>query len=156
MLESNLLERYLMGAGEPEEKLAEADVVVEGRFSVNRVSGLPMETRAIVAEWQAGARELTVRHSTQTPHLVRQQLAESLRLQDGAVHVIASDVGGAFGLKIGIYPEDVLACLHAMAARRPVKWIEDRVEFFRATHARARVACTRSASAPVPTARSSG
>jgi aerobic carbon-monoxide dehydrogenase large subunit len=137
VLTSNLLERYLMGDGEPDEKMADAEVVVEGEFSINRVSGLPMEGRAIVAEWQAGARELTVRHSTQTPHLVRQQLAESLRLQDGAVHVIASDVGGAFGLKIGIYPEDVLACLHAMIARRPVKWIEDRVEFFRATtHAR--------------------
>jgi carbon-monoxide dehydrogenase large subunit len=137
ILDSNLLERYRMGDGDPDAKLADADIVVEGDFAINRVSGLPMETRAIVAEWQPGARELTVRHSTQTPHLVRQQLAESLRLQDGAVHVIASDVGGGFGLKIGIYPEDVLACLHAMKARRPVKWIEDRVEFFRATtHAR--------------------
>jgi carbon-monoxide dehydrogenase large subunit len=59
VLDSNLLERYPMGAGEPEEKLAEADVVVEGDFSINRVSGLPMETRAIIAEWQPGARELT-------------------------------------------------------------------------------------------------
>ncbi len=137
VLPSNLLARNLTGAGNPEEKLAESDVVVEERFLVNRVSGLPMEGRVIVAEWQPGAGELTVRHSTQTPHLVRKQLAESLRLDDGAVHVIASDVGGGFGLKIGIYPEDVLACLHAMLARRPVKWVEDRVEFFRATtHAR--------------------
>jgi carbon-monoxide dehydrogenase large subunit len=137
VLESNLLARNLTGAGDPDAKLAESDVVVEERFSINRVSGLPMETRAIVAEWQPGAGELTVRHSTQTPHLVRKQLAESLRLEDGAVRVIASDVGGAFGLKIGIYPEDVLACLHAMRVRRPVKWVEDRVEFFRATtHAR--------------------
>ena len=52
-------------------------VVVEDRFAINRVTALPMETRAIVAEWRAGARELTVHHSTQTPHLVRKQLAES-------------------------------------------------------------------------------
>ncbi len=137
VLSSNLLARNLTGAGDPERRLAESDVVEQDRFAINRVSGLPMETRAIVAEWQPGAGELTVRHSTQTPHLVRKQLAESMRLQDGAVRVVASDVGGAFGLKIGIYPEDVLACLHAMRARRPVKWVEDRVEFFRATtHAR--------------------
>jgi carbon-monoxide dehydrogenase large subunit len=137
VLPSNLLAANPSGAGDPEAKLAEADVVLEERFAINRVSGLPMETRVIVAEWQAGTRELTVRHSTQAPHLVRKQLAESLRLQDGAVRVLASDVGGGFGLKLGVYPEDVLACLHAMALRRPVKWVEDRVEFFRATtHAR--------------------
>ncbi len=137
ILGSNLLATNPTGAGDPEAKLAESDVVVEDRFAINRVTGLPMETRAIVAEWQAGARELTVRHSTQVPHLVRKQLAESLRLEDGAVRVLASDVGGGFGLKLGIYPEDVLACLHAMTTRRPVKWVEDRVEFFRATtHAR--------------------
>jgi len=137
ILSSNLLATNPTGAGEPEAKLAEAAVVVEDTFAVNRVTGLPMETRAIVAEWQAGARELTVRHSTQTPHLIRKQLAESLRLEDGAVRVLADDVGGGFGLKIGIYPEDVLACLHAMGTGRPVKWVEDRVEFFRATtHAR--------------------
>jgi carbon-monoxide dehydrogenase large subunit len=137
VLPSNLLATNPMGAGDPEARLAQADVVLEERFTINRVSGLPMETRAIVAEWSAGARELTVRHSTQAPHLVRKQLAESLRLEDGAVRVLATDVGGGFGLKLGIYPEDVLACLHAMALRRPVKWVEDRVEFFRAsTHAR--------------------
>ena len=151
---SNLLAQEPHGAGDPEAKLAESDVVVQERFTINRVSGLPMETRAIVAEWQPGAGELTVRHSTQTPHLVRKQLAESLRLDDGAVRVVASDVGGAFGLKIGIYPEDVLACLHAMRARRPVKWVEDRVEFFRATtHARESV--TPSGSERAWTARSS-
>jgi aerobic carbon-monoxide dehydrogenase large subunit len=134
---SNLLATNPTGAGDPVEKISEADVVIEGRFSINRVTGLPMETRVIVAEWHGGARELTVRHSTQVPHLIRKQLAESLRLEDGAVRVLAEDVGGGFGLKLGIYPEDVLACLHAIGVRRPVKWVEDRVEFFRATtHAR--------------------
>ncbi len=133
VLPSNLLAVNPMGSGDPEARIAAAEVVLEERFHVNRVSGLPMETRAIVAEWQPGARELTVRHSTQAPHLVRKQLAESLLLEDGAVRVLASDVGGGFGLKLGIYPEDVLACLHAMKLQRPVKWVEDRVEFFRAT-----------------------
>ena len=106
---------------------------VEGRFHVNRVSALPMEARGIVAHWRAGARMLEVHASTQTPHLIRQQLAECLPLDEGCIRVIASDVGGGFGMKLGLYPEDVLAVLHAMALRRPVKWIEDRLEFFRAS-----------------------
>ena len=84
-----------------------------------------------------GARELTVYSSTQTPHLLRQQFAESLDLHESEIRVIASDIGGGFGLKLGIYPEDILAVLHAIATKRPVKWIEDRLEYFRAsTHAR--------------------
>ncbi|HEY0358352.1 MAG TPA: xanthine dehydrogenase family protein molybdopterin-binding subunit [Mycobacteriales bacterium] len=137
LVEGNLMVANPEGAGDPDARIAEADVVVEGRFRINRVTGLPMETRAIVAEWRAGARELTVHSSTQVPHLVRKQLAEVLSLQEGDIRAIASDVGGGYGLKLGVYPEDVLACLHAMALRRPVKWVEDRMEHFRATtHAR--------------------
>jgi carbon-monoxide dehydrogenase large subunit len=137
VLSSNLLATNPQGAGEPEERMAQADVVVEDRFHINRVTGLPMETRAIVAQWRPGARELTVHHSTQVPHLVRKQLAESLRMVEGEIRVIAGDVGGGFGLKLGVYPEDVLACLHAIDLRQPVKWVEDRLEHFRATtHAR--------------------
>jgi carbon-monoxide dehydrogenase large subunit len=137
ILPSNLLVSNPQGAGDPEARLAEADVVVEERFWINRVSPLPMETRAVAAEWRVGARELVVHHSTQAPHLVRVQLAESLGLDEGSVRVVVGDVGGGFGQKLGIYPEDVLACLHAKDTRRPVKWVEDRNEHFRAsTHGR--------------------
>jgi carbon-monoxide dehydrogenase large subunit len=137
VLESNLLAANSDGSGDPEARIREAAVVVEGRFRINRVTALPMETRAVVAEWRPGARELTVHCSTQVPHLVRKQLAESLRLQESEVRAVASDVGGGFGLKLGVFPEDVLACLHAMKLRRPVKWVEDRAEHFRtSTHAR--------------------
>jgi carbon-monoxide dehydrogenase large subunit len=133
VLESNLLVSNPQGSGDPDARMREADVVVEGRFVVNRVTGLPMETRAVLAEWRAGARELTVHISTQVPHLVRKQLAESLRIDESEVRVVASDVGGGFGLKLGIYPEDLLACLHARSLRRPVRFVEDRNEHFRAT-----------------------
>jgi aerobic carbon-monoxide dehydrogenase large subunit len=136
-VESNLLAVNPQGAGDPEGALAAADVVVEGRFFVNRVSPLPMETRAIAAEWRVGARELVVHHSTQVPHLVRVQLAEALGIDEGDVRVVVGDVGGGFGQKLGIFAEDVLACLHARDTRRPVKWVEDRIEHFRAaTHGR--------------------
>jgi carbon-monoxide dehydrogenase large subunit len=136
-MESNLLATNPQRRGEPEAALESADVVVEGRFRIGRVTALPMESRAIVAEWRAGARELTAHVSTQVPHLVRMQLAESLRLDEGDVRVVTGDVGGGFGLKLGVYPEDVLAGLHAIDLRRPVKWTEDRIEHFRAsTHGR--------------------
>lgn len=136
-MEDNLLVANPQERGDPEARLREAAAVVEGTFRIGRVTALPMEPRAVVAEWRPGARELTAHVSTQVPHLVRMQLAESLRLDEGDVRVITGDVGGGFGLKLGLYPEELLACLHAIEARRPVKWTEDRVEHFRAsTHAR--------------------
>ncbi|MEQ9692374.1 MAG: xanthine dehydrogenase family protein molybdopterin-binding subunit, partial [Bauldia litoralis] len=137
ILDSNLLASNANRSGEPEEMRDAAFVQVEDTFIVNRVAPLPMEMRGILVTWRPGARELDVRSSTQVPHLVRKQLAESLRLDEGCIRVVASDVGGAYGLKLGVFPEDVLAALHAMALGRPVKWIEDRMEYFRAsTHGR--------------------
>jgi aerobic carbon-monoxide dehydrogenase large subunit len=132
-LESNLLVSNPQGRGDAAARMDEADVVVEGRFHVNRVTGLPMETRAVLAEWRSGAGALTVHTSTQAPHLMRTQLADSLRIDEGDIRVVTLDVGGGFGLKLGAYPEDLLACLHAISLRRPVKFVEDRNEHFRAT-----------------------
>jgi carbon-monoxide dehydrogenase large subunit len=132
-LESNLLVSNPQGRGDTAARMNEADVVVEGRFHINRVTGLPMETRAVLAEWRSGAGALTVHTSTQAPHLMRTQLADSLRIDEGDIRVVTLDVGGGFGLKLGAYPEDLLACLHAISLRRPVKYVEDRNEHFRAT-----------------------
>jgi aerobic carbon-monoxide dehydrogenase large subunit len=128
---SNLLVRNPRGEGDPERGFEEAAEVAEDTFLINRVSGLPMETRAILAAYTPGLRQLEVLASTQAPHLFRRQLAESLRLTEADVRVTSHDVGGAFGLKLGIFPEDLLACLHAIDLGRPVKWVEDRMEFFR-------------------------
>lgn len=137
VMNRNLMTANTDAAGDADARLVDAATVIRGQFRINRVSPLPMECRGVVAMWRAGARMLEVRTSTQTPHLVRKQLAETLRLDESAVRVSASDVGGAFGQKIGAFPEEFLACLHSMATARPVKWVEDRMEHFRsATHAR--------------------
>ena len=136
-LTTNRLVENRQERGTPDAELDASAVVAGDRFWINRVTALPMEGRAVVAEWRQGARELTVHHSTQTPHLVRKQLAEALRLDESSIRVVTGDVGGGFGMKLGIYPEDVLACLHAIELGRPVKWVEDRTEHFRSsTHAR--------------------
>ena len=133
----NVVVESAVRAGEPDTRLAEAAVTVDGTFRINRVSGAPIETRGVIARWAEDTSTLELWASTQTPHLLRAQLAHCLRMDETDVRVIAPDVGGAFGLKIGIYPEDIIAALLAIDTRRPVKWIEDRMEFFRgAAHAR--------------------
>ncbi|NHN90079.1 xanthine dehydrogenase family protein molybdopterin-binding subunit [Acetobacter conturbans] len=137
IMTSNLMASKTDYSGNPRAKLAEAALVDYDRFFVNRVAPLSMEPRGVLASWRSGARELDFRSSTQVPHLVRKQLAEALRLDEGAIRVVASDVGGAYGMKLGLFPEELLAAVHAMHLGHPVKWIEDRMEYFRAsTHGR--------------------
>ncbi|MCZ7528641.1 MAG: xanthine dehydrogenase family protein molybdopterin-binding subunit [Acidimicrobiia bacterium] len=136
-LESNLVVSTPRDRGDAEGALARADVRCGGRVRVGRVTGLPMEGRAVLAEYTPGLDTLRVWSSTQVPHLHRMQLADALGMPEERIRLAAPDVGGGFGLKLGLYPEDVLACLHAIDTRRPVKWVEDRMEHFRATtHAR--------------------
>ena len=133
----NLLVANPRTMGDPDAAFESADVVLEDRFAINRVIGLPMEGRGVLVDYKPGSGELTIWSSTQTPHLNRRQLAHALRLPEAMLHVIAPNLGGGFGLKCGIYPEDILACLHALDLGRPIKWVEDRTEHFRATtHAR--------------------
>jgi carbon-monoxide dehydrogenase large subunit len=117
--------------------MARAARVVERRLVIPRIVPSPMETRGVVASWDANLRELTVWSSTQTPHHVRDHLALSLGLRADQVRVIAPDLGGGFGSKEHLYADEVFVALAAMRLGRPVKWIEDRVEHFTATlHAR--------------------
>lgn len=136
-LSTNLLATNDDGGEDVVKAFDGADLIVEGRFRIGRVSPLPIETRAVVANWSFGRQELEIHAATQTPHLLRRQLADILGTDESEVSVTAADVGGGFGQKLGAYPEDVLACLHSMDVGRPVKWVEDRVEHFRAaTHGR--------------------
>ena len=104
----------------------------------NRHVGNPLEGRAGLALWQPERRRLTFWSGTQVPHIVRNMLAALLGLAESSVQVIAPDVGGGFGVKSVLYPEDVALCLMAQALPgTPVKWVEDRSEhLLAATHAR--------------------
>jgi carbon-monoxide dehydrogenase large subunit len=134
---SNLVGVTMRERGEVERAISEGHTVTSGRFTVPRVIGLPMETRGLIATWNSATTSLSVVSSTQTPHLLRQQLAEALAMTEANIRVVAHDVGGGFGVKLGMYPEDVLACLHAIELGKTVIWIEDRLEHFRSsTHAR--------------------
>jgi carbon-monoxide dehydrogenase large subunit len=101
---------------------------------------MPLETRGCVGEWDGRRGGIVLHSSTQVPHAVKQDLARFLGLPAAHVRVIAPDVGGAFGTKLQIYPEEILVALLARRLRAPVKWIEDRWEhFLSTTHGREQV-----------------
>src|ERR1700704_2183556 len=118
-----------------------ADHVIRRRFHYEHGASMPMETRGVVAKWDAKANHLTVWDTTQAPVFVRNGLAGMLGLGERQVRVIAPFVGGGFGPKIMMfYPEEVLLPWAAIKLDRPVKWIEDRREhFFATTHERSQI-----------------
>ncbi|MEU1998229.1 xanthine dehydrogenase family protein molybdopterin-binding subunit [Nocardia gamkensis] len=134
----NILLHRTFNAGDIDTAFDTAAVVVERELSTNRHAGNPMECRVGVALWDPYDEKLTLWLGTQVPHLVRNMVAELLGLAEGNVRVVAPDVGGGFGTKSILYPEDVALCLMARSMRGyPVKWVEDRSEHLQAAaHAR--------------------
>ena len=134
----NVLLTRTFTAGDVAAAFARADLVLERDLITNRHAGNPLECRAGVALWQPERRRLTFWSGTQVPHIVRNMLADLLGLAESSITVIAPDVGGGFGVKSVLYPEDVALCLMALAMPgTPVKWVEDRSEhLLAATHAR--------------------
>jgi carbon-monoxide dehydrogenase large subunit len=110
--------------------LAEADAVVALRLTYPRVTGVPIEGRAVLAVPDLAQGRLTVWSSTQVPFNVRAAVAAALALPEAAVRVIAPDVGGGFGIKGHVYPEDVLVPAVARRLGRPARWVETRREHF--------------------------
>ena len=116
-----------------EETKANGGVVVKTRIVNQRVAPVPMETRGVVASYNKGDKKLTVWSSSQIPHLLRNLLAGQVGLPQHQVHVIVPEVGGGFGCKLNVYPEETLAAFASMKTGKPVKWIEDRSENLAAT-----------------------
>ena len=136
----NVALRFKTGFGDAAAALASADVRVRERFYVQRYVGMPMETRGVVAQWDARDGSLTTWNGTQVVHFVQQGLVAALGLPAHKVRVVAPDVGGGFGTKATGYPEDLLIPAAAIVCRRPVKWTEDRREhMMAAAHARHQV-----------------
>jgi carbon-monoxide dehydrogenase large subunit len=127
--------------GEVSKAFQEADCVVAERFTTGRHTALPMETRGCLANFEAATDSLTVWSSTQVPHVLRSHLAYILDFPEHHIRVIAPDVGGGFGLKAHLFPEEVIAAFLARRLGRPVKWIEDRRENLSASlHAKHQIA----------------
>ena len=133
-LGSNLASHVRQAKGDYRRAAANADLVLKRRFRYEHGISSPIETRGIVAQWNARGQQMTIWDTTQAPVFVRNGLAAILGLSERQVRVIAPFIGGGFGPKIMIfYPEEVTLPWISMRLNRPVKWIEDRLEHFVAT-----------------------
>ncbi|WP_078874933.1 xanthine dehydrogenase family protein molybdopterin-binding subunit [Streptomyces sp. NRRL F-5053] len=136
----NLALEAATSVGDPDAAFAGAAVVIEEEFRAHRHVASPIETRAVQAAPGAYDGRLTVWSNTQTPHRLRDHLAQTLGTAAEAVHVVAVDVGGGFGQKGIIYVEEVLVPYAARQLGVPVLWREDRNEnLTAASHAREQV-----------------
>lgn len=114
---------------ETDQGLRDAEVVIHQKIRNQRLIGVPMETRAAIAQYQAGTEEFTFWLSSQAPHVHRLVMAAFiLGVPEQNIRVITPDLGGGFGVKIFMYPEYVLAGWLARKLNRPIKWIETRSE----------------------------
>ena len=124
----NVASHFTMATGDVAGAFARADKVVRSRFVCGRHSGVPLETRGLVAWQDPGSGRLHVWGPTKVTHFNRGVLARLLRMPEHQIRLIEPDVGGGFGVRGEFYPEDYLIPWAAMRLDRPVKWIEDRLE----------------------------
>lgn len=106
----------------------DAAIVVEREIRLSRQCMVPLEGKGAIAWWDARLDQLVVHTSTQLPHMMRTGLAECLGLEERQVHVVAPDVGGGFGFKCVLQPEELCVAWLALTRKKPFRWIEDRRE----------------------------
>jgi carbon-monoxide dehydrogenase large subunit/6-hydroxypseudooxynicotine dehydrogenase subunit gamma len=125
------------GYGDVDAAFRQAAHIVELELAIGRHSGVPLETRGAIGRYDAARGVLELHGAAKVPHRNQELLARMLRLPPSAIHVHESHVGGGFGVRGELYPEDVLVCVAAKRFNRPVKWIEDRREhLIAANHSR--------------------
>jgi carbon-monoxide dehydrogenase large subunit len=125
------------GYGDVDAVLSSAPIIVELELAMGRHSGVPLEGRGAIGRYDAARGILELHGAAKVPHRNRELLARMLKLPPASVHVHEAHVGGGFGIRGELYPEDVLVCVAAVRLRRPVKWIEDRREhLIAANHSR--------------------
>jgi carbon-monoxide dehydrogenase large subunit len=136
-LSSNVIARLRMRKGDAAGVFASGARTIRHRFDNHRYSAMPIECRGVVARHDAGSDTMMMWSATQVVHWVRREVALRLGLPESRVRCIAPEVGGGFGVKGHVYPEDVLIPYIARRLGRPVQWIEDRREHItNSTHAR--------------------
>src|SRR5712671_2257608 len=129
-LGDNLAFERNLDAGAVDQAFADSDAVVEADFIFGRHTGVTLEPRAVLADWNAAEARLTIYQGTQAPHMVQNIAALHLGLEESQVRVVCKDVGGSFGIKVHIYADEMATYALSKLLRRPVKFVADRVESF--------------------------
>lgn len=125
------------GFGDVKAAFDKAHAIIELDLSIGRHSGVPLETRGAIGRYDAARDVLELHGAAKVPHKNRESLAQMLGRSTASLHLFEGHVGGGFGVRGEIYPEDVLVLLAALRLQRPIKWIEDRREhMIAANHSR--------------------
>jgi carbon-monoxide dehydrogenase large subunit len=132
-LSDNAAYHWELEGGDVKKAFKDADRVIKLRMKSQRLIPVAMEGRAVLAQYDRGDNRLTLWSASQIPHILRTQIAAMLNFPEYGVYVIVPEVGGGFGSKLNVYPEEALACYMAMKLEKPVKWTEGRRENFLAT-----------------------
>ena len=129
-LGDNLAFERKLDAGAVDQAFADSDEVIEADFIFGRHTGVTLEPRSVVADWNVAEARLTIYQGTQAPHMVQNIAALHLGLRDSQVRVVCKDVGGSFGIKVHIYADEMATYALSKLLRRPIKYVADRVESF--------------------------
>jgi aerobic carbon-monoxide dehydrogenase large subunit len=129
-LKDNICFKREHDTGGVDEAFAKADVVVEDTFHFGRHTGVCLEGRAILADYNAAEHSLTVYHATQAPHMMQDIFSRHLGIPEANVRVITKDVGGSYGIKVHVYADEMATAALSVMVRRPVKFLADRLESF--------------------------
>ena len=129
-LGDNLAFERNLDAGNVDQAFASSDEVIEAEFIFGRHTGVTLEPRAVVADWNAAEARLTIYQGTQAPHMVQNIAALHLGLEERQVRVVCKDVGGSFGIKVHVYADEMATYALSKLLRRPIKYVADRVESF--------------------------
>ncbi len=125
---------------------AKADVVVEKTFKFARHTGVTNEPRAVLADYQPADHSLTVYQATQAPHMMQDIMSRHLGIPESNIRIVCKDVGGSFGIKVHVYPDEMATAALSVMLKRPVKFMADRLESFLSDiHAREHIATVRMA-----------
>lgn len=131
--ERNTSYLWHLGTGDWDAVAATADHVVDVRLVNQRVHASSLEARVSIADYQVGTGTLTLYLGTQNVHVVRRNLSIAIGIPEDRIRVVTPAVGGAFGSKLCLYPEDVIVSVVSRRLRRPVRWAESRAEHFTGT-----------------------
>src|SRR3984885_14261862 len=136
-LGDNLAFERQLDTGAVDQAFADSDEVVEANFIFGRHTGVTLEPRSVVADWNVAEARLTIYQGTQAPHMVQNIAALHLGLRDSQVRVLCKDVGGSFGIKVHVYADEMATYALSKLLRRRIKYVAARVESFN-THIPAR------------------
>ena len=129
-LGSNLFWTRTVNQGDVNKAFETSHAVVETTLDFARHTGVTLESRGIVADWNKSEGKITIYHNGQAPHMMQHIIAKHLEVNEGLVRIVSRDVGGSFGIKVHVYPDEMAVAAISKKLGRPIKFIADRLESF--------------------------